>query len=177
MKDTCASVNSRSPRWKSDSCTWYVGNTVQPQADGPVAYGLELHRGRPAMNQGVFMPDIVWVALGSGAGGALRYLVSRALVEAAPAAVHIATLTVNVIGSAVLAFLLARQAHTPMVASAYTAWTAGVLGGFTTYSSFNGELVRHLADGAPGRALVHAAVMLVACLAGGGLGWWLGLAR
>ena len=51
----------------------------------------------------------------------------------------------------------------------------GVMGGFTTYSTFNYETLEYLREGAFGIAALNVAVTLVVCLAAGALG--LALAR
>jgi CrcB protein len=54
------------------------------------------------------------------------------------------------------------------------ALTTGVMGGFTTYSTFNYETIRYIQDGAWRLALGSVAVTLVACLAAGFAGLALG---
>lgn len=114
------------------------------------------------------------IALGSGLGGLLRYLVALGWRGEVLAGLPMATLTVNLIGSSIFGYLAARHAAAPMADSVYFGLTTGILGGFTTYSSFNGELVRMLAQGQAVRAVIYAATTGLSCLAGGGLGWWLG---
>ena len=53
--------------------------------------------------------------------------------------------------------------------------TTGVLGGFTTYSTFNGEVLRHALAGHVGRASLYAAATFAVCLLGSALGWALAL--
>ena len=48
----------------------------------------------------------------------------------------------------------------------------GVLGGFTTYSSFNYETLHLAQSGAAGLAVVNVAVTLIVCLAAGVAGIW-----
>jgi len=86
----------------------------------------------------------------------------------------VATLLVNVTGSALLCFLLARQGRAPLPNPLYLALTAGILGGFTTYSAFTGELVAGLYAGRLGQAFTYLALSLVLGLAAGALGWRLG---
>lgn len=114
------------------------------------------------------------IALGSGLGGLLRYLVALAWRGQFPAGIPIATLTVNLLGSLLFGLLASRQTHAPMPDPLYLGLTTGILGGFTTYSSFNGELVRMLVDGHTLRAMAYASLTGVSCLIGGGLGWMLG---
>ena len=117
------------------------------------------------------------IALGSGFGGLLRYGVALAWRGQLVAGIPLGTLTVNVIGSLIFGLLASRQAHTPLADPLFFGLTTGVLGGFTTYSSFNGEMLRMLVDGSPLRAMGYAAITGVTCLAGGGFGWCLGISR
>ena len=119
--------------------------------------------------------EALWVALGSGAGGLLRFAAARLLHGLAPGGIHIATLLVNVLGSALFGWLMARHGQIPMSSLIYLSLTTGVLGGFTTYSTFNTELLRLAIAGQPGRAGLYAAVTLASCLLGGAAGWWLAL--
>ena len=57
--------------------------------------------------------------------------------------------------------------------SARSVLVTGVLGGFTTYSSFNYETLHLAQSGAAGLAVLNVALTLVACLLAGGAGIWL----
>ncbi|HET9991326.1 MAG TPA: CrcB family protein, partial [Kofleriaceae bacterium] len=48
--------------------------------------------------------------------------------------------------------------------------TTGIMGGLTTYSTFDAETTKYFQDGAPTTALVNIAVTLVACFVAGLLG-------
>jgi CrcB protein len=112
------------------------------------------------------------VFAGGGTGAVMRYEVGRMLTRwLGPAAVTAfpwATLTVNVIGSlamGVLAGFLARHGS----ASGETMRLligVGVLGGFTTFSSFSLELMLLIERGQPSTAFAYAAVSLLAGLTG-----------
>jgi CrcB protein len=112
------------------------------------------------------------VFAGGGTGAVLRYEVGRMLTRwLGPATVTAfpwATLTVNVIGSlamGVLAGFLARHGS----ASGETMRLligVGVLGGFTTFSSFSLELMLLIERGQPSTAFAYAAVSLLAGLTG-----------
>jgi CrcB protein len=52
----------------------------------------------------------------------------------------------------------------------------GLLGGFTTYSSFNQDLVAGFERGAWAWSLGYAVVTLAGCLVSGAAGTWLGRA-
>lgn len=111
-----------------------------------------------------------WAAIaGGGAAGSL----ARALVAAAFARSGwpLATLVVNVVGSALLgalaAWLPARATHPALAA----ALTTGLCGGFTTMSTFALETVQLWQGGAPGRAAAYALVSLVASVGAAAAGY------
>lgn len=102
------------------------------------------------------------VFVGGGTGAVLRWAVAQALPS------PWATLAVNVLGSLAIGVL----AHTVLALGSETRLllVTGLLGGFTTYSAFNQELVARLAEGRTAEALGWAALMGASCLAGGALG-------
>jgi len=108
------------------------------------------------------------VALGGALGTALRYGCAVSLGRAFGTAFPYGTLAVNLIGS----FLLGVIAE--VFSGASVAGTdlrlilgVGVMGGFTTYSSFNLELLRMLEQGSTARACAYFGATVVGCLAGG----------
>lgn len=102
-------------------------------------------------------------ALGSGA----RYLVAAGLARGAGLLFPWGTLAVNVTGSFLIALVMAGAATGQLSEEARLLLGAGVLGGFTTYSSFNHETLAMAAQGRLGAAAAYAAVTFAACLAGG----------
>ena len=108
-------------------------------------------------------------ALGSGA----RYLVSTWAARALGADFPRGTILVNATGSFVLAFVFALPGETISV-EARLFLGAGVLGGYTTYSSFNYETLALLERGAAGLALANVLITVSACLVAGLLGLALG---
>jgi len=117
------------------------------------------------------LPASLLVALGGGGGAVLRFqlgnIVGR-LFPGAATAFPWATLTANVLGSLCMGLLvgwLARHGST-----ANEAWRlligVGLLGGFTTFSSFSLEMVLLWERGSPGLAATYALVSLLAGFAG-----------
>jgi len=90
------------------------------------------------------------------------------------------TLAVNLLGSFLLAGLMfAGVEAAAMPPNLRIALTTGVMGGFTTYSTFSYETMRYLQDGAWATAITNVTVTLVvylvACLLGwADAKWWLG---
>jgi CrcB protein len=126
------------------------------------------------------MSRLLWVCLGSAVGGGARYLLSGWALKVLGAGFPYGTLAVNLIGS----FLVGSLMYAGVEAAAISptvrlALTTGVMGGFTTYSSFSFETMRYLQEGAWGIAVANVLVTvlgcLVACLAGwAGARWLLG---
>jgi fluoride exporter len=104
-------------------------------------------------------------ALGSGA----RYLVSTWAARALGADFPRGTILVNATGSFVLALLLGLPGETLSVETRLFLG-AGVMGGYTTYSSFNYETLALLERGAPWLAAANVLVTVFACLVAGLLG-------
>jgi fluoride exporter len=101
-------------------------------------------------------------ALGSGA----RYLAATAIARALGPDFPRGTLFVNVTGSFLLAFLLALRAES-LGPEARLFLGAGVMGGYTTYSSFNYETIALVERGSPGLAAANVALTVLGCLAAG----------
>jgi CrcB protein len=82
------------------------------------------------------------------------------------------TLTVNIVGSFLLALIvqvsLDSDAFSP---AARIALTTGVMGGFTTYSTFNYQTFAYLQSNDWGLAILNVGVTVIACLAAGALGY------
>lgn len=125
------------------------------------------------------MERLLLVCLGGALGSGARYLLSGWLAERLGHAFPYGTFAVNVVGSFLLAVLmqvgLASAALSP---TARIALGTGVLGGFTTYSTFSYETFVYLREGAPALAALNVSLTLFGCLAACWLGfaagrWWL----
>jgi CrcB protein len=86
------------------------------------------------------MTDVILVGIGGSLGAMARYLLSRFVQAQAGPAFPYGTLAVNLIGCLIIGALSqwadARNAFTPQ---SRTFVFAGMLGGFTTFSSFGNE--------------------------------------
>lgn len=112
------------------------------------------------------------VFVGSGLGGSLRFLVYQAFARWAPfTRFPWATLTVNVVGSFLIAFI-SHVALTTTIVSANTRLflTVGVMGGLTTYSTFNHDMLEALRSGHFATAALSGVATVVSCLVAGFLG-------
>jgi fluoride exporter len=120
------------------------------------------------------MARLLWICLGSAAGGGARYLLSTWLLKLLGTAFPYGTLTVNVFGSFLIGGLMYAGTEAAVLSTTVRlALTTGMMGGFTTYSAFSYETLRLFQDGRWGVAvsnvLVHVFGCLLACLLG-----WLG---
>ncbi len=121
------------------------------------------------------MARFLWICAGGAAGTASRYLLSTWLIRASGSAFPWGTLAVNLIGSFLLGLLMEVGLTTAAISPTLRlALGTGLLGGFTTYSSFNYETLRLMQDHSPALALVNVAATLLGCLAAGILGAWSG---
>lgn len=114
----------------------------------------------------------VLIVFGAGGTGCVaRYLVGLAV---GPRSFPFATLTVNLVGSLLIALVLElSRLRSGLPGQLQLALTAGFMGGFTTYSSFNAETTRLVLDGHASRALGYVATTLAGCFAAGLAGLWL----
>ncbi|HSU82647.1 MAG TPA: fluoride efflux transporter CrcB [Thermoanaerobaculia bacterium] len=117
------------------------------------------------------MARFLWICLGGAAGTGARYLLSGWLLRAAGPGFPWGTLAVNVIGSFLLGLIMQVSLTTGLISPALRlALTTGVMGGFTTYSTFNYETLQYLQQNEWLAAFTNVAVTLLVCLAAGALG-------
>lgn len=114
---------------------------------------------------------IIYIALGSAAGGVLRYLIGGLVQRSAGGSFPVGTLVVNITGSFLLGLLYRYAVDMPAISAEVRAMlTIGLCGGYTTFSSFSFESVRLIEDGQIGRALLYVGLSVLLCLAGTALG-------
>ena len=123
------------------------------------------------MSQPSFLAASLYVAFGGGFGAWLRFLVGRgwaaALGPVRAGAFPYGTLTVNVVGSLAMGLLagwLAR--HGSHGEGTRLLLAVGVLGGFTTFSSFSLDVVTLVERGQAGAAVFYAGLSVLAGVGG-----------
>jgi CrcB protein len=125
--------------------------------------------------QPVTLPLIAAVAAGGAIGSTLRFGVSHAMRGLTNSSGWpVATLTVNVLGSLVLGWVLARAIDPSSGLSSPSARAfvvVGLLGGFTTFSAFSGEVLALLQSSQIGRASAYAIVSVGLAVAATLLGY------
>ena len=117
----------------------------------------------------------LWVSLGSAIGGAARYWLSGAVAARWGEAFPMGTLAVNVLGSAVIGAIAASiepEGRLWLSPAARDFVMLGVLGGFTTFSSFSLQTLNLARDGEGLWAGANIVGSVVLCL----VAVWLGYA-
>jgi len=112
---------------------------------------------------------ILWVALGSALGGAGRYAVSGFMAHLVGETFPWGTLTVNVAGSFLITLVAAMtgpDGRLFMSSDIRQFIMLGVLGGFTTFSSFGLQTLALAQDGEWLRVSGNVVGSVVLCLAG-----------
>ncbi|MDM4718975.1 fluoride efflux transporter CrcB [Micromonospora sp. WMMA1363] len=107
------------------------------------------------------------VALGAAVGAPLRYLTDRAVQTRLGTAFPWGTLTVNVVGSLLLGFLVGL----PVSPAAGALFGTGLCGALTTYSTFSYETLRLAHVGRHRDALTNALLGVAATVAAASLGY------
>jgi len=118
------------------------------------------------------MTGLLAVALGGACGALLRYGVSNGVHGLLGRAFPYGTLTVNVVGSLLMGLLYVHLLERSALGPEWRlGLLVGVLGAFTTFSSFALETLALVEQGEPLRALVNILASVATCL----VACWLGL--
>jgi len=111
------------------------------------------------------------VVAGALVGAPLRLLADRVAVARRGRTTGLGTLTVNVVGSAVLGVVLGAAAAPSWVVALVG---TGFCGTLTTFSTFGYDVVRLVEEKVAGRAVVYLAATLVLGVGGAAAGYGLG---
>jgi CrcB protein len=126
------------------------------------------------------MSRFLWICLGGAVGTGARYLLSGWALKRFGTSFPYGTLVVNVFGCFLIGALMHLALSSPLISPTLRlVLVVGVMGGFTTYSSFNYETIHYLREGALLLGLLNVLIMVAACLAFGFAGlasgrWLLG---
>ena len=111
------------------------------------------------------------VCAGGAIGSGARYLTLLWAARVFGPGTAWGTLLVNVSGSFAIAFVMEIAARpSGLSPELRLLLTTGILGGFTTYSTFNYETTTFLRTGAWGAALANVVATVLGCLLAGALG-------
>ena len=113
------------------------------------------------------MYPILLVGIGGAAGSIARYLSGVAIGRVWPGSFPLATMLVNIGGSLAMGLLIGWLARTTPAwqADARLFVAVGVLGGFTTLSSFSLDTVVLLERGEIGQAALYVSVSVIVSIA------------
>ena len=110
--------------------------------------------------------QLALIAVAGAAGALLRYGVARLVLAVGEPVFPIATLAVNVTGSFAIGFLATFLVErTGMSAELRVALLVGLLGSYTTFSTFSFETLQLMQVGEWTQAALNAAVSLAGALA------------
>ncbi|OGU25478.1 MAG: camphor resistance protein CrcB [Ignavibacteria bacterium GWA2_54_16] len=118
------------------------------------------------------MQSYLLVFLGGGIGAATRYWMSGLVHERLGSAFPYGTLAVNILGCFVIGLIMGSMEERFLSHPSLRMFlTIGILGGFTTFSSFSYETIAMLKDGEFAYASLNVFASVLCCLSG----TWLGL--
>jgi CrcB protein len=119
--------------------------------------------------------NFVLVFIGGGIGASARYGLQGLVHRYAGAAFPYGTLVVNVLGCLAIGILLSLFEGRFVVNPSFRLFLAvGILGGFTTFSSFSYETMMLLREGSFGAGITNIAGTMVSCLAATWAGMMIG---
>lgn len=117
------------------------------------------------------MTQVLAIAAGGAIGALLRYWTSIAVHSRLGMAFPYGTLAVNILGSLLMGFLYIWLIDRMTAGPALRAFLLiGVLGAFTTFSTFSIETLNLMEAGHPGKALANILVSVIVCVVAAGLG-------
>lgn len=105
------------------------------------------------------------VAAGGAIGASGRYAIGLAMQSFGLRAFPFATLTVNILGSFLLGLLLAYGQQQSVSETTRLFLGVGVLGAFTTFSTFSVEVVTLASQGEMLKAALHIGLNVIICIA------------
>jgi CrcB protein len=117
------------------------------------------------------MERFLWICLAGAAGTGARYLIALWAAQRFGSTFPYGTLIVNLCGCFAIAAVMHAALTLSWSPTLRSAITIGLIGGLTTYSSFNYETSRLLEEGAAGAAALNAVVTIGGAFVAG----WLGL--
>ncbi len=117
------------------------------------------------------MQKVLLVFFGSGLGGVARFLFASWAIKTLGPAFPYGTIAINAMGSFLIVIIMQVSLRTDLIGpDLRLALTTGVMGGFTTYSTFNYESISLFQDGAILFGTVNIILTVLLCLGAGRLG-------
>ena len=117
------------------------------------------------------MARFLLICTGGAVGTGARYLLGGWAQRTLGTAFPSGTLIINALGSLLIVIIMHLSVGRGVISpDLRLVLTTGVMGGFTTYSTFNYETIRLFQDGALALGALNIATTVVVCLLAGGLG-------
>ncbi len=117
------------------------------------------------------MSRFLWICLGGACGTGARYLFSLWALSALGPAFPYGTLMINALGSFLLSAIMEVGLYSTLWPDTLRlTLTTGVMGGFTTYSTFNYDTLRFIQGGAWLLGCLNLVGTVAVCLLSGVLG-------
>jgi CrcB protein len=117
------------------------------------------------------MVQFLLVCAAGALGAGMRYLIGLLAAHYLGAEFPYGTLTVNVVGCFLIAFVMQVGLSSTMISpSTRITITTGFIGGLTTYSSFNFEITRFFQERAWGSGILYLFLTLAVCFGSGLVG-------
>ncbi len=111
------------------------------------------------------MSPLLYVMVGGAVGSGARYLTGRAMTALPGAGYPFGTLAVNLVGGLLMGVLVGVLARNASPEGWRLLLGVGVLGGFTTFSTFSLDVVTMIERGALGLALGYILVSVIGSIA------------
>ena len=121
------------------------------------------------------MAMVFSIALGGAAGALARHFLSHRIALMVPSAFPFGTMSVNILGSFIMGFLVILFANKLALSQEMRAFlTVGLLGGFTTFSAFSLEAALLIERGEVMQAAVYVGGSVLLAISGLFAGIYLG---
>ena len=120
------------------------------------------------------MATLGLVMLGGALGAASRWLLSQAIVNSIHSSLPLATLSVNIVGSAIIGIVWSLSEKSILPPQIAALIIIGFLGSFTTFSAFSMETINLFRSGHIGTAILNVIMQNALCLSAAGVGFYSG---
>ena len=120
------------------------------------------------------MATLGLVMLGGALGAASRWLLSQAIVNSINSSLHLSTLSVNIVGSAIIGIVWSLSEKSILPPQIAALIIIGFLGSFTTFSAFSMETINLFRSGHVGTAILNVIMQNALCLSAAGVGFYSG---
>ena len=114
---------------------------------------------------------LLWIGLGGGIGSVLRYIVHLKVDQLHSFPLPLGILSINILGSFLMGFLAwLFTTHVQLPEPQRLGILVGLLGGFTTFSTFSNDTVQLMLRGEFITATLNIVLSVVLCIMAAGLG-------